>query len=470
MPKRILPLCLILCTSLYSAELTRTPGTVAKVSHTVEVLDAMMEGMASLFVTPEEDKQYLFLPNLDDGENYIISMCPMNSSGDSYHILAYIILALSHDKMIPSVQLTYDSAATEQTAESKMNNYTAIQRTLKFSSMLGFCAHFNHPLYLNPGINAETKNAYKSPTYHQDVRQHNLRWTLPNFGTHFVDQKALTTLIVQHFLRYGRKDTIARLKKGFSKYDQSKNDLGYVIRHAQNEYARISGKLVDGEPLVIIHARYASTANDTQNIEGDAVKLKDYLTHNDYKTWFIIADGRSQQTSFKALKNEDRTDPFPHYRTNGGQDYGKFYHLRLLLKLTELPNVKIIGNTSGTLDLAAFLGHDVYNLHVWNESMNYQCARILMQSAFLTLELIKSDFLGGLQQDQDWDFGSWLQDGNKKPAIAGKYKTAAFAEPEQFGYKDLFNVQILPRPGIAEALIRLHAFVPVKKVILDKVM
>jgi hypothetical protein len=344
--------------------------------------------------------------------------------------------------------------------------------------MLGLRAHFKNPLYLDPEINAKTKEKYKRPTYQQTVRQHNLRWTLPNFGTHFVDQKALTTLIVQHFSQYGKKDTIARLQNGFSNYDQSNSDLIVVIQNTTDEYMKISRKLVADEPLVIIHARYASTANgkkdkddNGQNIEDGAVKLKDYLTHNGYKTWFIIADGRIQHKSFTTLKNEDRTDPFPHYLTKGAQDYGKFYHLHLLLKLRGLPNAKVIGNTSGTLDLAAFLGHDVYNLHVWNESMNYQCARILMQSAFLTLELIKGDFLDGLQKDNKvWGFGEWLKNTTKKPAISSKDRSSAFSTPEQSGYQDLFNVHILPRPGIAEELIRLPAFVPVKKVTLDKVM
>lgn len=500
MPKRILPLFLTLCTSLYSAE-NITPGTVEKylcavntpqtqvkksdqvefispegvtkklnfssvgTKHPTDKADYQLEvegmdGLINFLQFFSFNQEYLFLPNLDDSENYIISMCPMNSSGDSYHILAYIILALSHGKTVPPVQLTYDSSPDEQPYESNMNNFTAIERTLNFSSMLSLRVYFKDHQYLNPEINAETKEKYKSPTYHQNVRQHNLRWTLPNFGTHFVDQKALTTLIVQHFLKYGRKDTIGRLRKGFSEYEKTDNNLAKVDGHVTDEYTRISKKLATtGDPLVIIHARYASTANDTQNIEGDAVKLKDYLAHNGYKTWFIIADGRSIGSSFKTLKNEERTDPFPHYLTKGGQDYGKFYHLRLLLKLTELPKVKIIGNTSGTLDLAALLGHDVYNLHVWNESMNYQCARILMQSAFLTLDLIKSNFLAGLQIDnKEWVFSSWLKDSKIKPSIASKDRAAAFSKPRQSGYQDLYNIHILPRPGIKDALILLPAF------------
>jgi hypothetical protein len=37
--------------------------------------------------------QHLSLPNLIAGSKYVISMVPMNSSGDSYHILAYLILS-----------------------------------------------------------------------------------------------------------------------------------------------------------------------------------------------------------------------------------------------------------------------------------------------------------------------------------------------------------------------------------------
>ncbi|CAO5682664.1 MAG: hypothetical protein HEEMFOPI_01737 [Holosporales bacterium] len=172
-----------------------------------------------------------------------------------------------------------------------------------------------------------------------------------------------------------------------------------------------------------------------------------------------MADGRSSGTSFKQLKNKNRTDPFPY--NVGCIDYGKFYHLRLLLKLTEMQNLKIIGNTSGTLDLAAFLGHNVYNLHIWDASVNYQCARIIIQSTFLTLDLISKDFLSQLEPtNKDWKLLKWLT--GEKQKINKDIVKKAFTSPKQAGYKDLFCIQKLKEEG----LVPIKYFKKMKKILL----
>ncbi|MBP9752218.1 MAG: hypothetical protein KBD31_00180 [Proteobacteria bacterium] len=416
-----------------------------------------------MFITEEEKQKYLFLPNLNSKESYVISMCPMNSSGDGYHILAYAILAKSHEKEIPPIQLTYDSDDDEQTSESKMNNYTAVCRTITLAKVISCTNLFLDPLYLNPGVNAETGEPYKRKTYQQNVRQHNLTHTLKHQYTHFIDQKLLTTLIAQYFLQYGRTDTINKLKKGFSVFNDGNQHLKTVVKTVNTEYQKII-TTIGTKPLVIIHARYASTANDVQNIEDDALNLKNYLVQNGYFVWFIMADGRSKGTSFKQLKNENRTDPFPHYLEGDHTDYGKFYHLRLLLKLTEFQNVKIIGNTSGTLDLAAFLGHNVYNLHIWNKSMNYQCARIIIQSTFLTLDLITADFLSQLEPtDEDWKLSSWLMGQKQKIKTDTDTVQSAFTAPTQAGYRDLFCIQTLNE----EKLVQIEYFEKIKSFLLE---
>jgi hypothetical protein len=37
-----------------------------------------------------------------------MAMAPVNSSGDIYHILVYLILSTAHGKTLPTVLLTYD--------------------------------------------------------------------------------------------------------------------------------------------------------------------------------------------------------------------------------------------------------------------------------------------------------------------------------------------------------------------------
>lgn len=61
-------------------------------------------------------------------------------------------------------------------------------------------------------------------------------------------------------------------------------------------------------------------------------------------------------------------------------DWGKLLHLKLLLEMkkNEQFNV-VIGNTSGTLDLAAFVGHHVCDIHISKGKQKYQDTRIQIQ-------------------------------------------------------------------------------------------
>ena len=75
-----------------------------------------------------------------------------------------------------------------------------------------------------------------------------------------------------------------------------------------------------------------------------------------------------------------------------------------------MENLKgIIGNTSGTLDLAAFLGHKVYNCHEFDDTLNYQCVRILIQSEFLTVELLNTESLRNVLRGKNGSIGKFKE-------------------------------------------------------------
>ncbi len=109
--------------------------------------------------------------------------------------------------------------------------------------------------------------------------------------------------------------------------------------------------------------------------------------------WVICIEGE-EKPLYQQLQTQNKTSPFNYHREKSG--YGMLYHLRLMLDLQKNENVKVIGNTSGALDLVAFLGHDVYNLQEWNGGMTYQYVRLLIGSAFLTVEFIQQDFFSKL--------------------------------------------------------------------------
>ncbi len=324
--------------------------------------------------------QHLSLPNLIAGSKYVISMVPMNSSGDSYHILAYLILSLSHQKTVPAILLTYDGVAEIRDTESKMNSYTQVQRTMHFARVLGYGNYFK-TAFIDTGTCQRENNRQSKLEEYLGTTEY----------THYIDQKALTTIISDHF-RLSRDSTAQRLRDGFNKYSPqylSQYACTQLVQKAQDEVRRIGS---NQNPLIVMHVRYSSKANEKQNLEDGVIgKLSSYVKSKGCNVWFIFTDGR-KSGSFKSL-GKDRTDPFP-FITTDDKDNGKYFHLQLLLNLRTLPNLRgIIGNTSGTLDLASFLGHNVYNLHNVQQAFDYQSCRILIQSSFLTVERLNFELL-----------------------------------------------------------------------------
>ncbi len=235
MPKRILTLCLILSTSLYSAASTRAPGTEAKLLGTAITPHTQVKSSGEDLADSPEDvvkkldfqdqHQHLFLPNLENGE-YIISMCPMNSSGDSYHILAYLILAEHYNKKtVPKVLLTHDELENKE-QNRKQDTKIAAERTINFAAMLGYGKYFNP-------IQQIERNDSTQP----NARQDQLVKFLVDYEkiTHFVDQKALTTLIAQHCFEYGKKHTQGMLREGFSRKNTQFNELDTVYLEAEEK-------------------------------------------------------------------------------------------------------------------------------------------------------------------------------------------------------------------------------------------
>jgi hypothetical protein len=314
-----------------------------------------------------------------------------------------------------------------------MNTFSQVDRSLKFCEWLGYQEHFIPP------------QKFEVDAYYQNVRQAALRTTLKSKGyTHYADQKVLTTVIAKYFKQdwYG---TVGALRNGFAQYDQKNAYLNSVRQAALQEVERI--KLhKNSQPLVVIHIRYSSNANEAQNSLVDLNRMKQVLEDNEQRVWFVFADGRVKG-SFNEITTANRTNvfPYPHptkkYAASSTSslnytiDYGKFYHLQLLLGLLRLNNVRFVGNTSGTLDVAAFIGHNVYNMHVLTEAINYQTARILIQSSFLAVECY----------DPSKEYGYalllyWLEKGNK-PSNGHVRDYRAYKT--QAGYRELFYIQSL---------------------------
>lgn len=413
-----------------------TKGVVRKLDYDDEVLD----GLAALFSQMAIQGDYLGLGRVNPSkEKYVISMCPINSSGDIYHILAYVILSLAQCKDIPPIMLTYDGTNTPQHLESKMNTYSQVERSLKFCEFLGYKQHFGV-------LGIETEKCQR-----QNNRQSKLVDGLAAEDyTHYVDQKALTTIIARYFRQNGRA-AAATLKLGFEQCDSTNQDLPKVKQAAIAEVANIK-RHKGVQPLVMMHMRYSSNANETQNPSVNLTRMKDLLEAKGNKVWFVFADGRSSGSFTEITTNRTNVFPYPHSTkkyaapnpANLGNtvDYGKFYHLQLLLGLLPLNDVRFIGNTSGTLDVAAFVGHQVYNMHALTESINYQTARILIQSSFLAVECLPCSIISDCYDGDH--LSAWLESGTKPVnAHVGDYHP----HKQKAGYIELFYVKALQAGG-----------------------
>lgn len=356
-------------------------------------------GPEEVVTSTDTKPSYLYLNDkpFGDAANYLVTMPPMNSSGDIYHILTYIIICLACQKMVPRILLTWDGSDTGQTLESKMNTYSQVQRALSFAEQLNYNSYFDEPRFIDTGKGQRENN-----------REDKLRKALCASLNivHTLDQKALTTMIACFFIEQGTEVATKKIRKGF----QSRNNKMVpektekkIWDEAKQAVESIKTKSTE-KPVIVIQARYSSKANKTQNVNNSDFleSLQNYLVGKGFFIHFIFTDGRATRSFPTIVTN--RIDPFPHWVE--GQDYGKLYHLSVLMELLTLRNLKgIIGNTSGTLDLAGFLGHHILNFHNFAEKIDYQGFRIIVQSSFLSLEYLREEEVLNLLRDKDQKIG-----------------------------------------------------------------
>ena len=376
-------------------------------------------------------KKYLGLPELNTisgATDYTLAHAPLNSSGDIYHILAYLILVSSFKYDHPNLMLTYDTDDTEMQANRSMN----------FANVLGYSSLFKKQKI--PVINR---------TYRENVRQKSLENYIQQHEptTVYVDQMATTTIIAKLFMLHGMKTITEILREGFSKRESA-----YFPKPAQKKVDEfVEGELksvnqgASQKPLLVLHLRYAKTANQDLNIPDDLVSgLIAFLDSKGYRTWCVMADDRQDHTGFAS---QFTTHPFRNAVASNGMDCAKFQHLDLMSRIAKLSQIKgVIGNTSGTLDLAAFLGNRVYNIHQFNHKITYQSFRLTMQMTFLSVDDFKKDKVAAevhAKRHQALKLAlpqlePWLMNEAVTPSITSKSfkltKTKA-------GFKKMFTVQ-----------------------------
>ena len=409
-------------------------------------------------------------PNSKFGQaNYVIYVPPMNSSGDIYHITSYLMLAKHLKKIVPVVQLSFDGNNTMENLESKMNTYSQTQRSILFAKHVGFEKEFLTPIMLNGGTRTNARFA----SMHQALSENSKRKTENIF---FIEQKLLTTLISYFFLEHGHADTVKILRTSYASWSVNEK-MDQTIQELVEERIK---SLPTKKPLIILQYRYSSKANENQNIEPFEIliRLEEYLKLKGFTTWYLLVDSRSRKPrTIGQIPN--KTDCFSTKINLDGHE--KLFHLQFLLQLLEFKELKgIIGNTSGCLDLAAFIGHNVLNLHQFYNEFNYQSYRIFLQSSFLTVESFNADAIKDVFQDPKKDrigftdtimkkmlplVVQWLMESNNSPKFPGKLiNSVQQAKTGKGHFKDLHRIiafqkdELIERSMFINYVLIIHVF------------
>ncbi|AIF81166.1 hypothetical protein I862_03025 [endosymbiont of Acanthamoeba sp. UWC8] len=326
---------------------------------------------------------------LKEHEKVVMAMAPLNSSGDIYHMLAFTILSKHHKKLVPKILLTHDKDANKEIfpESSKLNTGDQVRRALSFVNTLGYKDYF------------EALRIDNSAHY-ANIRQGTLEEVLEEKEyKYYIDHRLSTTIISNHFDEHGFDKTTNILRDGFKKWEkeyivppQIKGRIYFFVDHSlRNINYDINPKNEEiKKPTIIFHTRYSAKANYKQSSFINVLNNLASSLQERYNIITIHADNRKNKEG-KIKNSIANIYPFM-YEISDEQDYSKLAHLRLLTCLYENRDKinlhGIIGTTSGTLDLAAFIGHKVLNIHQVTTPFNYQDYRLFMQSTFLSIQAL----------------------------------------------------------------------------------
>lgn len=329
-----------------------------------------LEVVNNNYATP---KDYLYLQPLSKDDFCIIGCPPLDSGGDIYHILAYLMLAKENYNKLPVVLLTYDNDKNCKTAMS----------CERFAKLLGFKVLVQKICF--------TAGHYK-------VRLKQLRafiqCTANEVGgdLFFIDQKATTEFIARYFVEYGVQHTSKILRRGFLQLNKSiyiNNHILFLLKRWVAKLCATIKEKAAGKRIVLFQERISSGANKEQNFNMSGIISR--LQKRDFFCWKLttttnwLCDPKTTSlfVGMEELKNiKVDLDSVGFY---------KLRHVMLLVQLLKLPNlVGVIANTSGLTDIISFLGHSVYNIHKFAvkkyDHLQHQELRILFQTLFMCVD------------------------------------------------------------------------------------
>lgn len=355
-------------------------------------------------------------PAIQRDASWIISMAPLNSSGDIYHILAFLILLQASNRTLPTVQLNYDIDLNPNATHSSLTVGNQVKRSVDFAATLGLAGYFRTEKLAI--VSARENSRQKT------LKQHFLERSATESIT-YMDQMATTAWVSRYVLEYGFEPVTSVLRKGFSKRDN--NAFPLAVQQVIDGYVAGSMGQIDtlrrgdAQPLIVLHIRHSSTANSHLNLPDVFInQLAAFLYRSGYQVCFVLADDRRTRAHYMLGHQPDTAVMLEPFKERGfvinAVDYAKQGHLQLLQAFKRHPRtLGVIGNTSGTLDIAAMLGLATYCIHQFTVTrLSYQECRLYFQLAFMSLGALVSH---GTHYD-DSGLWPWLTKPEPRKGIA----------------------------------------------------
>ncbi|MAH61340.1 MAG: hypothetical protein CMF42_03520 [Legionellales bacterium] len=275
----------------------------------------------------------------------------LRSSGDVYHIAAFLILNDLYDY---DVFFAYDQTTL-----------SSVQRSIYFLQQLGYKANLGL-------IDSQAHHYYPR---HKDVRSY-----LRQGSKKAIDQRMLTLMISTHILKDGKKTVTQKIKEVLldPKYLKVQQSYFFKITDWIREIRTSVIKQLNQRPFVILHHRCSKYANKQQTLEDFWGKYKLFLKSIDYTWVMIMVSDQPNRTHDQCI--------YAFGPKGIPSVLEKFCHIHLIHTIAALPHcLGIVGSTSGTLDILALTGLNIVNIHLFSKTTavgncSNQDFRLLSQS------------------------------------------------------------------------------------------
>ena len=296
----------------------------------------------------------------------------VSSSGDIYHIAGYCLICEEFNWYVPKIFLCYDNAVNQMHAN----------RAQEFLRVI-FEDRIRCLVIYAPTPPRATRYSIRNKIA--------LRTVLSNPAVNpteelVLNQKLVTSLIQGAMLKFGHVKINAILRYGFKNRPILKLQAKPIATWIKKQAIKIRS-LFQNQPFVVIHNRYSTQANDGQNLSNQSIQQIARFLEKQRIRVILVNVSSEHCPAISGVECINAFERIPMLNSI----YSKSQHILLLSAISDLPGFQgVIGGTSGTLDVIAFMGIKVLNLHNYSEKKRvtfapHQDFRILLQCMFMSI-------------------------------------------------------------------------------------